>query len=360
MPEDNLNQQLSPIQPTPPKRRLMITVLVIVAVALLSGTILALTSGKKTKNGNNTAPQNNSSATTMFYSMLGNAAKQQKLRVAMYRETYANKADADAKHNIGVQTSSVSEVDTAAGKFRSVFVSSELQGTGKFNIGRCLDGITYQDDYTAHHLSFPSTLTEASTQLKLLPEGHLYQVTEPLVFITCPHLGILPSSEHIAFSRLSDGVFPVTLSDSEAAAWRQKVQAANLFTVTDEGTVTHDGKKLKKLSFTPKQIDGVNQQLYQIFADAGEITKIKSEHPTAEVDYEFLSINPFNSGSVGGFYLVDPQTNLPVYSELYGTNPDKQLGSSPSASKNIARTKQSYSYPDQLTIDINTPLEYLQ
>jgi len=43
-----------------------------------------------------------------------------------------------------------------------------------------------------------------------------------------------------------------------------------------------------------------------------------AELPAAEVAYEFQSINPLNSGGVGGYYLIDEKRNLPVYCELQG------------------------------------------
>jgi len=60
---------------------------------------------------------------------------------------------------------------------------------------------------------------------------------------------------------------------------------------------------------------------------------------------------------VGGFYLIDEKTNLPVYSELYGTNPDRASDVRPTA-KAITRSKQNYSFPAELTITLDTPLEF--
>lgn len=304
----------------------------------------------------------NSEARTLFYTALGKAAAQQKIRVSMYRETFANKADADARQQVGDITSSVSEVDATNDTYRSVFAHNLIQEDRSFTIGRCMNGTTYLEVFKppATNTTRATSLAGVAPQLKLIPEGNLAQVTQPLVFISCPHLGLLPGSSPVAEARLSDGVFPVTFSAAQAANWRQAMEEADLFSIQDAGTVEKDGKTLRKISFTPRQKTGVNKQLYNIFYQTGEIDKIKTEHPDAKWEYEFLAMNPLSTGSVGGFYLINNETNLPEYSELYSTNPDKTSGQSASASRNIARTKQTYQYPSAPTITLETPLEFLQ
>ncbi len=351
----------TPAAPSPKRNRPLLWgiiggALVIVAV------LIFLVVGKK-DSPDQSGSKASSADASQLYDMLGNAAGQPKIRVGMYRETYANKADADAKQNVGSVASSVSEVDTVAGKYRSVFAHNLLQDDKMFSVGRCIDNDTYNEAYntTLNHEPRAASLDTIASHLTLAPQGHIYKVTEPLVFIPCPHLGLLPSSPPLAVSRLSDGVFPVTLTQQQATNWAAKVKAANLFDVKDEGMVEHDGKQLKKISFSPKNNSlTVNKSLYDTFYQTGEIDKIKREQPKAEWQYEFLSINPINTGSVGGFYLVDEKTKLPVYSELYGTNPDKKTGASRAAGKNIARTKQTYAFPGALTMDLSTPLEFLK
>lgn len=357
---EELPVQASPKNDRPPRNWPLLWVAAGIAVVVI-GILLYVTIGKKASPN-----QSGSSAggtTSQLYETLGNAAKQSKIRVGMYRATYANKADAAAKQNPGSIASSVSEIDTVAGKYRSVFAHNLLQEDKTFSVGRCLDRDTYNDAYNTPLNKEPraSSLQDIAPHLSLAPQGHLYKITEPLVFISCPHLGLLPSSPPLAVSRLSDGVFPVTLTQQQAATWTAKIKQANLFDIKDEGMVERDGKQLRKISFAPKDNSlTINKSLYDIFYRAGEIDKIKREHPEAEWQYEFVAINPVNSGGVGGFYLIDEKTNLPVYSELYGTNPDKQTNASRAAGQNIAHTKQTYAYPTGLTMDINTPLEFLE
>ncbi|HEX6462524.1 MAG TPA: hypothetical protein VFZ58_04645 [Candidatus Saccharimonadales bacterium] len=341
------------------RRSKLLVILVVGALFLVCGGVIFILMNRA---ADNNLKQRGQFAKILFYDTLENAAKQQKIKVSMYRETFANAADARAHKNIGSVASSVSELDTAQG-FRSVFAHNLLQDDKTFSVGRCIDGVTYNDYYQSPALKTEraTTLTEAAERLALIPRGNLYQVTEPLVFIPCPHIGLLPASPPLAVARLSDGILPVTLSDEQAASWKQQLIAADLFEIKSEGLVEKDGKQLRKVSFKPKDANtSVNQRLYQIFYEAGEIAKLKAEQPNTEVDYEFQSINLNNSGAIEGYYLIDEQTKLPVYSELASSNPDKTAGSSRVAGQNIARTKQRYSFNTGLTLTLETPLEFLQ
>jgi hypothetical protein len=339
--------------------------LVIIGIAI--GVILAGAGGIFLVQNRNQAVQRAKAdeAKTLFYDTLRNAARQQKIRVSMYRETFDTKKHADAGENPGTVMSSVAEVDTAEKAYRSVFATNEIFNPG-FSVGRCNDGTTYNDYYSEGHPTNKApratTLYDAAgpSHLGLLPTGHLYKVTERLQFISCPYLGLLPSSPPIAVSRLSDGVMPVTLTDAQAKSWAEAAMKADLFAIKDEGQADYKGKKLKKISFSPRKAD-VNDQLYEIFYEAAEIDKIKREVPDAQWQYEYLSMNFQNTGGVGGYYLIDDASRLPVYSELYSTNPDKQ-SSKPGdpASKNIARTKQTYGFPSKLTMTLEAPLEFTE
>lgn len=339
-------------EPHERKKLLAVGLISLVIVALAVGAIIMVaTMGSKT-----TPPAANQVSTeeTLFYDALGNGAKQQQLRVAMYRATYANKADADAAKNIGTELSSVAEVDTAAGKMRSVFATNNTDAPN-FNMGRCMDGTTYIDTFNTHSNLPPTSLAPAAEMLKT--NQNIAKATEAIVFTPCPQLGLMPSAvPDLAQFRFSDGVFPVTLNDSQAENWKNKVKEAKLFTFKDEGMVEHDGKQLRKVSFTPKDETTVNDTLNSIFMETAEISKIKAENPKALVDYEFISVGPRNTGSVGGFYLIDEAKKLPVYSELYSTNPDRQLGEGAAAS-NIARTKQTYQFGMPLALTLEAPLE---
>ena len=89
-----------------------------------------------------------------------------------------------------------------------------------------------------------------------------------------------------------------------------------------------------------------------------KIEKIQREQSKAEYQYEFISVGPVNTGSVGGFYLIDESTKLPVYSELYNTNPDKD--DKDRGRQNIARTKQTYAFGQPLALTLESQLEIIK
>jgi hypothetical protein len=204
----------------------------------------------------------------------------------------------------------------------------------------------------------PKNLTEANEYLK-----KMYIVTEALNFITCPNVGMFPGGSQmadIAPARLSDGLMPVTLQPAQAAAWKQKLIAAKLFTVKDEGMTGRDGRQYHKYSFKPRaSADGLNKQLYDIFYASAEIDKLIQNQPKAKWMYAFIAINPINTGGIEGYYLIDEATGLPASSELKGVKADK-AADSPAAKANIGYNKQTYAYPTALTLDANSPLEILQ
>ncbi|MET1032899.1 MAG: hypothetical protein ABWX94_00180, partial [Candidatus Saccharimonadales bacterium] len=161
-------------------------------------------------------------------------------------------------------------------------------------------------------------------------------------------------------ARLSDGLMPVTFSTSQADKWKTKVISAKLFNVKDEGMTTREGKQLRKFSLTPRDNrTDINEQLYDIFYETGEIDKIKRDQPKAEWQYEFIGINPANGGSIQGYYLIDEATGLPVYSELEGLNSDRDKSNS-TAKANLGFNKQTYAFPAALSLEVTSPLEFLQ
>ena len=342
----------------PQKHRNRMILFSIVASILIVVTIVTIVTTIYRVNEPKGQPaKNTSQANDALYAALANAAQQQRIRVAMLRHTYANVADSKSQTNAGVIASTVSEIDTAKGKYRNVFANKNL-GKDSYSLGRCLDGTNYIDGKPESQK--PKTLVEANRLLPRIP-----RVTQNLQFVTCKRVGLFPATASVDLApvRLSDGVFPVTLQPNQANAWKDKLKAADIFTVTDEGEQTFDGKTVRKYSFAPKGgWHTVNQQLYDIFYEAAEIQKIKSENnPNAQYDYSFISSNPANSGGVKGYYLVDTQAKLPVYSELQGLNTDKPTGEkSDIARLHIGVSKQKYSYPEALTLTDRSLLEIIE
>lgn len=48
---------------------------------------------------------------------------------------------------------------------------------------------------------------------------------------------------------------------------------------------------------------------------AAGIDTVKREHPGATLEFAVVSVNPRNTGGVGGYHLIDERADLPGYSE---------------------------------------------
>ncbi len=330
---------------------------VIIVVVLAAALIFFALRGGKDDSGEKTT-SGDPKAVAGFYDALANGAKQKNIRVAQYRTTYATKADLETKNDPGFIQSSIGEL--VNNKYRGVYAQRPYDKT-EFDMERCIDGTAYWDGLVSAGGSgrpAPKNLTEANEYLK-----QMYRVTEAGSFSVCPYIGVRPGGIiDLAPARMSDGFMPVTLTDDQAANWKNKLQAANLFTIKDEGVVARSGKQLRKYSFEPRgDAMTINDQLFNIFYETAEIEKIVREHPKAEWKYEFISINTAKNGGIKGYYLMDEQTGLPVYSELTGVGEDKQKAADqPVRKANLGFNKQTYQYPSAPTIELTTPLEILE
>jgi hypothetical protein len=295
------------------------------------------------------APSASADAAKLLYDALGNAAHQTTIRVAMHRATFATEADARDGRRRTAESSTVSEIDTEQGHYRSAY-ATRVPGEDGFTVGRCVDGADYRD--FARLSDKPASLARAERLL-----GRLQKASAELPFSPCPHVGLINgASPDLALARLSDGVFPVTLTEPQARRWVSELAAAELFDVVDEGMVRADGRELRKLRFTTKaSIPDANQRLYDIFAEAGEIEKLarmKKRNPKIEFAYEFISIGVANHGSIRGHYLIDPEAELPVSSELEGT-------ATPGEGRlhEWARTRQRYAFPERLSLTASSRVD---
>jgi hypothetical protein len=336
------------------RKGLLLAVAIIVVIAIVGAVLLLKLGGTKDNSSSGAKPSGgDQAAATKLFDALGKAAAQQNIKVAQLRKTYATKADLASDTDPGFIQSSVGEV--VSQKFRGLY-AQRLYDKETFNMQRCIDGTPYVDGLgAAATRQAPKSLAEANEYLK-----QMYRTGSP-DFTVCTNIGMLPNaSPDIAQVRLSDGLLPITLSEQQAANWKNKVQAANLFAVKDEGMVAHAGKQLHKYSFAPHgDGEGVNTALYNIFYEAGEIDKIKRDLPGAKWEYEFITVNPAHVGGVQGFYLLDDATGLPVYSELQGINQDRTK-ERPVARANLGFNKQNFTYPTAPTVELTTPLEFLQ
>lgn len=305
------------------------------------------------------APQNRleqppNRAETAFYTMLGNAAHQQRLRVTMYHATYASRADAKAGRNPSTVHATISEIDTISKDYRNVYAFT-FKDSEIYEVGRCIGQRDFRN-FSDSAAEKPRSLEAAVQKLSSLQEAAVVLPNNP-----CTHVGIASialGQPTLAAARLSDGIMPVTISEAQAKKWKTALQQADLFAVKDDGMVTKDGRRLHKYSFISRaKRQDANSQLYKLFYEHAEIKKLQQASPRAEWVYEFINLGHVQSGTLGGYYLVDDTKQLPVYSELALTpTVDKE-----DANKaGLVRSKQKYAYPEKLTIDPATPLEILQ
>lgn len=354
-PENQSTLQSSPTQ-TPaqkPRKKILIAgaIGLIILIGLLLAFLFATQNQQKSPSGNG----GNNDTANKFYTMLENSAKQGRLKIAMFRQTFATKADADSGQNAGSTQSSVSQVDDQAQKHANVY-AFEVGGAGKgFRVGRCYDG----KPYGVADAESNSTLTLQAAVDRL--KQPLMPVEPRSVIDSCALIGVPPEAvADLAYARVSDGVMPVTLSGDQAKTWIESLKQYDMFIVKDEGSQERDGKQLKKISFTVKDEfkNNANSTLNGVFEDSVGFNAMP-EHQKKAYRYAFLPINPGMTGSIEGYYLIDEKSNLPVYSELKGVNRDRDPGT-PQAGRNIARTKQTYNFNPNDFISANTPLEILQ
>lgn len=346
------------VAPIPHNKKKPILIAVIIGLVLLIGGGLTFLFGANKKDESPNTAKNDPKAVATLYDALEKGASQQNIRVAQYRTTYATKADLESKNDPGFIQSSIGEL--VNNKYRSVYAQRMYDKT-EFRMERCMDDKAYIDGLGTAFGSqrpAPTSLPAANEYLK-----QMYRATETFSVSTCPFIGVMSSGVlDLAPARMSDGLMPVTLTAAQAKNWKDKLKAANLFAVSDEGMVTRDGKQLRKFSFVPQgDASTINSQLQDIFYETGEIEKIKREHPDAQWRYEFIPINISAHGGLKGYYLIDEQTGLPVFSELQGIGEDKDKSDGSAVKKaNLGVNKQTYAYPQASTIELTTPLEIIE
>jgi hypothetical protein len=154
---------------------------------------------------------------------------------------------------------------------------------------------------------------------------------------------------------------PVTLEQPQAKDWAEKMKGTALFNVADEGMTTKDGKQVHKYSFKPKvESDRIGVTLEEIFKQASHIDEMQQQHPGVTYAYAYIPMSATIASGAEGFYLIDEKTNLPVYSGINSIAKDKVDDGKAPFRLNLARTKFSYSFGSPVSVDLNTPLEFVK
>ena len=152
----------------------------------------------------------------------------------------------------------------------------------------------------------------------------------------------------------TDGMLAVGLKPEQAKSMADRLRIDNPAKLTDDGAVTYKGKAAKKISFeigktltgSPYQSD----EFFYTFRD-GTSSKVGANVPLDDLSKHFDSVFQVPAVGLKGFYLIDNETNLPLYRYLE-TAADNGEGDA-----FAPRTVMGeYSFPDTLTMDENTQL----
>ena len=297
--------------------------LVAIAVLLLIGAVIA--SLFKTPRSNNTAT---TSAADTFYTMLETAA--QKTKVHFLYET--KRAASGTTNSLYVR--SLAEFDTAKKEYSSVFVSETLL----VNAGRCVKN----QEYTFKGRFALATLPEAEASLKTQWSP---QSRAPI--------GICNYLNGRYHGSITDSILPVGITAAQAKGMVDGLKQQNAIDYKNEGTVTYNGKQASKISIeVSKQKSGKSNATAALFFFAfrdGTTTKVGTNFndlANLRAHFEDRLYQTGPTPELKGYYLIDQQTKLPLYSEFL-TIGDKVV---PTTYSSV------YAFPETLTITKDTPL----
>jgi hypothetical protein len=308
----------------PNRQRRIITFIALGAIALILIFLaaFALFSNKPTE----TSGQ--SEASKLFYDMLAAASTKTKAQLTYVQQDFNTKADLDAKKSASQQYS-VAELDSASKKYRAVY-ANQLGPAGDqyYTVRRCLDGKMFKPDVFALSLKTVEDVKKALTQPFVEVAADSTE-TEDCDVTNPDRLG-----------RVTDGVIPVGLTQQQAESLQRNIQEANFVVIEDAGQTTYQQKSVRKLNITTNSIAGAAN-----FYDSAQ----KSGVGTDTFRFEEMA----TTDNIHGFYLIDEQTKLPVYSEF------TSVGLRNSGKKGSV-IKQIYAYPEALTLTQTSTINTLE
>lgn len=282
---------------------------------------------------NNSQPNNSSqAAVALFDDMLRTAAAKTTTRLTYSqldfadRNSFANNAPED-------QTYSVSEFDLLTKDYRALFATT-TGGATRFEAMRCLDGKTLR---SANQPLIVGYQTIKATQ-KAFEQPFSDDVTQ-----TRGDACALSDPGHTA--RITDGIIPVGLSSTQIAAWLSMVHKNAGLTISDQGTTTYRHKKVRQLHLATNGIAGSGIFTYILAKSTGIELKTPDGQPGKEA---YRLENMAMSSDIDGFYLIDEQSKLPLYSQFTSTQLVKDQHDP--GSKNGKMVKYAYEYPQNVTL----------
>ncbi|HEX8763198.1 MAG TPA: hypothetical protein VF733_05610 [Candidatus Saccharimonadales bacterium] len=298
-------------------------VLAIVAVVFLIGPILGLLGLTNKKTGSSPAQE-------QFYKMVETAGQKTRIRYT-YELQRSKTADFPA-----VYARSMAEFDSTTKDYSLVFVSDSTTTSA----GRCVKGQEYKAK-----TSFPDNLAEAEASLseEWTPRD------EDLAIGYCKYT--TPRFQ----GSISDGVLPVGISTEQAKTMVKGLRGRGGVVYTDQGSVTYNGTKGRRIAFEISEAKTGSKHRANLFfyalrdgtsnkvaANIGDLDKLRDHF-----EDRFHQTSPVPE--LKGYYIIDQQTNLPLYSEITTTAGDIS-DFAPTTIRSV------YGFPDSLTIDTKTPL----
>lgn len=329
LPPQNTESQPKPLSR---KAKIIIALCAVVALLLIVGPALLGSNNKKS----------DTASSSLFYDMVEKTSQQDKVRLTRHSLKYDSLADR-ANNKPSTDATSLSEFDYKTRKYSTVFLYTNRFTSGA---GRCVESQPYQLSIRDYNVD---TRADAEAVLKqpATPES------DPEKFVVNPCDIKRPGR----YGEFLDGILPIGLSPGQASEMIQDIKRRNYVAVKDEGVSEYKGKKGKKISIhIGKEANGSEHKadaFYYSFRDGTSGKVAGNGIDLAKVHEQFNSnfdIRP--AGGLKGFYIIDEQTKLPIYSEIE-TTADGLSEFTPQA------TKQHYEYPSMFKIKPDTPLEVL-
>lgn len=266
-----------------------------------------------------------------FYSMIEKTAQQSKIRYA-YTLTIPEKDG-----QFGVNVKSLTEYNAASGEYSTAYASDAILASAN----RCVKGKEYR---TTRDDSTPEDFKEAEEMLK---GGYKINDTR-FTAGTCEFLK--PRYQ----GNFTDGMLAVGLKPEQAKDMADRLRVDSPAKLTDSGKVTYKGKAAKKISFeVGKTLTGSpyqSDEFFYAFRD-GMSSKVGANVPLDDLAKHFDSVFQVPAVGLKGFYLIDNETNLPLYRYM-----ETVADNGEDAAFAPRTIMGEYSFPDTLTMDEKTQL----
>lgn len=273
-----------------------------------------------------------SPAKELYYSMIETAAQRTKIRYA-YERIQPEKDGRSGQHIL-----SLSEYDYTNKKYNTVFISEAITATAE----RCVDGKPYHN----REIKFPDDFAEALEAIN----GPSSENKNVVPAETCDFRKIRSQGN------FSDNILPVGLTAAQAKGMVDELRLRDTIEIKDEGQVTYEGKKGRKVSFelNPEKTGRPSKPELFFFT--------LRDGTTGKVGGNGISLNDLNThrvgdligyGAIKGTYVIDETTKLPIYSEI-------TLSGSSEATYAPTTTWSVYEYPDTFTITPTTSLPTIE